>query len=161
MVPVVKSTSVNAGDIRDAGLIPWSERFPGEGHGTPLQNSWPGEFHGQRFTGLQRDGHDWSNLAQESNKVVARGRTGGRKGMDENRVECKAIHHCILFASLYFVIIYEPCEHLPSQNKDRERKKWNTKIIKKGLCLGCGMLSGGRYRQFSPSVPLHYFIILV
>ena len=58
MALVVKSASVNAGDIRDAGLIPWPERFPGEGHGTPLRNSWPGEFHGQRFTGFQRDGHD-------------------------------------------------------------------------------------------------------
>ena len=81
--------------------------------------------------------------------------------MDESRVECKAIHHCILYVSLYFVIIYEPCECLSSQNKDRERKKYNTKIIKKRLYLGCGMLSGGRYGQFSPSVPLYYFIILV
>ena len=30
---------VNAGDMRDAGLIPGSGRFPGEGHGNPLQYS--------------------------------------------------------------------------------------------------------------------------
>ena len=29
----------NAGDIRDVGLIPGSERFPGGGHGHPLQYS--------------------------------------------------------------------------------------------------------------------------
>ena len=34
---VVKSLPANAGDIRDAGLIPESGRSPGEGHGSPLQ----------------------------------------------------------------------------------------------------------------------------
>ena len=45
----------NAGDIRDVGLIPGSERSPGRGHGNPLQYSFfftplflPGELHGQR-----------------------------------------------------------------------------------------------------------------
>ena len=28
-----------AGDLRDAGLIPWSGRSPGGGHGNPLQYS--------------------------------------------------------------------------------------------------------------------------
>ena len=36
---VVKNLLVNAGDTRDVGLIPWSGRFPGEGHGNPLQYS--------------------------------------------------------------------------------------------------------------------------
>ena len=34
---VVKNTPANAGDIRDTGLIPWSGRSPGGGHGSPLQ----------------------------------------------------------------------------------------------------------------------------
>ena len=33
----VKSSSANAGDIRDVGLIPGSGRSPGGGHGNPLQ----------------------------------------------------------------------------------------------------------------------------
>ena len=33
---VVKNPPANAGDIRDAGLIPGSGRFPGGGHGNPL-----------------------------------------------------------------------------------------------------------------------------
>ena len=33
---MVKNTSVNAGDIGDAGLILGSERSSGEGNGTPL-----------------------------------------------------------------------------------------------------------------------------
>ena len=36
---VVKNSPANAGDIRDAGLIPGSERCPAEGHGNPLQYS--------------------------------------------------------------------------------------------------------------------------
>ena len=36
---VVKNPLANAGDVRDEGLIPRSGRFPGEGHGNPLQYS--------------------------------------------------------------------------------------------------------------------------
>ena len=39
VVLVVKNPPANAGDIRDAGLIPGSGRSPGEGHGNPLQYS--------------------------------------------------------------------------------------------------------------------------
>jgi len=34
---VVKNAPPNAGDRRDVGSIPWSGRFPGGGHGKPLQ----------------------------------------------------------------------------------------------------------------------------
>ena len=34
---VVKNLPADAGDIRDAGLIPVLERSPGGGHGNPLQ----------------------------------------------------------------------------------------------------------------------------
>ena len=36
---VVKSIPAQAGDVRDAGLIPGSGRSPGGGHGNPLQCS--------------------------------------------------------------------------------------------------------------------------
>ena len=36
---VVKNPPANAGDIGDTGLIPGSGRFPGGGHGHPLQCS--------------------------------------------------------------------------------------------------------------------------
>ena len=32
-------TPANAGDTRDTGLIPGSGRYPGGGHGNPLQHS--------------------------------------------------------------------------------------------------------------------------
>ena len=37
VVLMVKNPPANAGDIRDAGLIPGSGRSPGGGHGNPLQ----------------------------------------------------------------------------------------------------------------------------
>ena len=39
MVLVVKNLPASAGDLRDAGSIPESERSPGGGHGNPLQYS--------------------------------------------------------------------------------------------------------------------------
>ena len=39
VVLVVKNLPANAGDGRDAGSIPESGRFPGGGHGNPLQYS--------------------------------------------------------------------------------------------------------------------------
>ena len=36
---MVKNPPANAGDVRDSGLIPGSGRFPGGGHGSPLQGS--------------------------------------------------------------------------------------------------------------------------
>ena len=36
---MVKNPSVNAGDVRDMGSIPESERSPGEENGNPLQYS--------------------------------------------------------------------------------------------------------------------------
>ena len=44
---MVKNPPVNAGDIKDTGLIPGSGRSPGEGHGYSL-HVLPGEFQGQR-----------------------------------------------------------------------------------------------------------------
>ena len=35
----IKNLPANEGDLRDTGLIPGSEGFPGRGHGYPLQYS--------------------------------------------------------------------------------------------------------------------------
>ena len=40
VAPVVKNQLASAGDVRDVGLIPRSGRFPGGGHGNPLQCSY-------------------------------------------------------------------------------------------------------------------------
>ena len=36
---VIKNPPASTGDVRDTGLIPGSGRFPGDGHGNPLQHS--------------------------------------------------------------------------------------------------------------------------
>ena len=63
---MVKNQPAHAGDIRDASLIPGSERSPGGGHGNPLQYSclenlmdreaWRVTMHtvAQSWTGLKR-----------------------------------------------------------------------------------------------------------
>ena len=43
---MVKNLPANAGDLRDAGLLPGLERSPGAGHGNPL--FLPEGSHGQR-----------------------------------------------------------------------------------------------------------------
>ena len=45
---MVKNLPTNAGDIRDVSLIPGLERYPGGGHGNPLQYSGLENPHGQR-----------------------------------------------------------------------------------------------------------------
>ena len=45
---MVKNPLANAGDVRDAGLIPGSGRSPGGGNGNSLQMSCLEKFHGQR-----------------------------------------------------------------------------------------------------------------
>ena len=45
---VVKNPPANAGDIRDEGSIPGVGRFPGGGHGNPLQYSCMENPHGER-----------------------------------------------------------------------------------------------------------------
>ena len=50
--------------VGDMGTIPGLGRYPGEGNGSPLQYSWPGEFHEQMSLvgyspwGHKRVGHD-------------------------------------------------------------------------------------------------------
>ena len=39
VVLVVKNLPASVGEVRDVGLIPGPERFPGGGHGNPLQYS--------------------------------------------------------------------------------------------------------------------------
>ena len=64
-----KNLPANAGVIRDAGWIPGSERYPGEGHGNPLQyscleNPRDGEPGRLQSMGSQRVRHDWGDSTQ-------------------------------------------------------------------------------------------------
>ena len=53
---VVKIPPVNAGDARDAGLVPGSERCPGGGNGNPLRYSSPeNPMHRLQSMGSQTD----------------------------------------------------------------------------------------------------------
>ena len=63
MALVVENLPANAGDPRDTGSIPRLERFPGRGHGNPLQYSCLENPMDRRawwatVLGLQRARHD-------------------------------------------------------------------------------------------------------
>ena len=63
---VVKICPASAGDTRDLGLISGSGRSTGGGYGNLLQYSWlenPMDWGTWWATGLQRVGHNWSDLA--------------------------------------------------------------------------------------------------
>ena len=80
---VVKKPPANAGDTRDAGLIPGSGRSPGEGHGNPLQYSWPGESHGQNsLAGYS----PWGRKASDTTEHTYNGgRTKHQQSHTENK----------------------------------------------------------------------------
>ena len=62
---VVKNLPANAGDVRDAGLIPASGRSPAEGQGNPLQYSCLEKPHGQRsLAGYSPQGHTESETTE-------------------------------------------------------------------------------------------------
>ena len=66
---MVKYPPASAGDVRGAVLIPGSGKFPGGGHGNPLQHvvwriPWTEEPRGLQSIGLQRGGHDRDDLAR-------------------------------------------------------------------------------------------------
>ena len=62
---MIKNSSANAGDIRDAGSIPGWGRSPGEGNGNPLQYSCLENPHGQRsLVGYSTEGHKESDTAE-------------------------------------------------------------------------------------------------
>ena len=79
---VVKNLPVNAGDIRDTGLIPGIGRSTGGGHSNSLQYSWlensmnKGAW--QESIGSQRVGYNWRDLASMHNPPLLIWRwTGG------------------------------------------------------------------------------------
>ena len=68
---VVKNPPANAGDIKDAGLIPGSGRSPGGGHGNPLQYFCLENPHGQSsLEGYNPWGHKESDTAEHSTAAV-------------------------------------------------------------------------------------------
>ena len=84
VVLMVKNTLADAQDKRDAGSVPGLGRSPGGG---PSNHSsipawripWAEELGGLQSIGLQRVGHEWSNLACKKNLKVYRTRSGSLK----------------------------------------------------------------------------------
>ena len=60
---MVKNPPANAEDVRDAGLSPELERFPGGGNGNPLQYSCLENSMAKEPGGLQSTGSQKSDMA--------------------------------------------------------------------------------------------------
>ena len=76
VVLVVKNPPANAGNIRDMGLIPGSERSPGEGHGNPLQYSCLENTYRQR--NLVPTGHSLPFYIQKGKREFYKWNTQGQ-----------------------------------------------------------------------------------
>ena len=64
---MVKNLSAKAGEARVVGLIPGSERSPGEGKREPTPVFLPGEFHGQKsLAGYSPWGHKESDMTEHA-----------------------------------------------------------------------------------------------
>ena len=88
MVQVVKNSLDNAGDLRYAGSILGSGRSPGGGHGNPLsilawRIPWTEEPGGLQFTGSQRVGYNWSDLARSMHVIMVLGKLSSGKMVKE------------------------------------------------------------------------------
>ena len=81
MALVVKNLPTNAGDIRDAGLIPGSGRSPAAGHGNSLQYSCLENPHGQKslvgYSPWDRKESDMTEATQQQHRGSNRGFPGG------------------------------------------------------------------------------------
>ena len=69
---MMKNSPASSGDIRDTGLIPGLERFPGEGNGNPLQSTclensmdrgaWQATVHGLTKSWTQLNTHTYREI---------------------------------------------------------------------------------------------------
>ena len=74
---VVKNLPTNAGDIRDAGLIPGSGRSPAGGHGNSLQYSCLENPHGQKsLVGYS----PWDHKESDTTEVTQQQHGGSNRG---------------------------------------------------------------------------------
>ena len=72
---LVKNPPAGTGDIRDMGLIPGSRRFPGGGHGDPLQYSCLENPHEQRsLTGSSSQHHKESDMTKVNQHSIYTGK---------------------------------------------------------------------------------------
>ena len=75
---MVKNLSANAGDVRDVGSIPGFGRYPGEGHGNPLQYSCLENPYGQRtLEGYSPWGRKESDMTERLSTAKHRHFPGG------------------------------------------------------------------------------------
>ena len=90
MALAVKNLPANAGDIRDAGLIPGLGRSPGGGRGNPLQCSCLEDPHGQRsLVGYSPWGHKELDTTERlsTHAYASQSESAGCTGVSKIKIE--------------------------------------------------------------------------
>ena len=118
---VLKKLPTNSGDTGSASGL---GRFPGEENGNPLQNSWLGNSINRgvwwaTVHGLQRVGHDWSDLAYTHLHIKERARRSNQSILKEINPEYLQEELMLKLKLQYFV-------HL----------MWRASSLEKTLMLG-------------------------
>ena len=87
---MVKNLPADAGDIRDAGLIPGLGRSPGGGRGNPLQYSFLEDPHGQRsLVGYSPWGHKELDTTERlsTHAYTSQSESAGCTGFSKIKIE--------------------------------------------------------------------------
>ena len=93
----VKQLPANAGDVRNAGLIPGSGRSSGGGHGKPLQYSY-------LESPMERE--DWQAIIHRVSKSCTRLKQLSMHACASTYVFYTPLHHLYILYDLYVCIIY-------------------------------------------------------
>ena len=126
---MVKNLPANARDLRDLSLIPGSGRFPGEGHGNPLQNSCLENL---------MDRRSWWAIVHSVSKEVDMTEATKHTRLDSrgNSLVVQWLGLCTLTAEgLYLIPGWELRSHKLSSRAKREKKRLHSRDSYTILCL--------------------------
>ena len=105
---VVKNLPADAGDIRDAGLIPMLERSPGGGHGNPLQYFClenPMD-RGAWWAAVCRVAESWAWLKQLSMHALSFNFLNSKLGLHKILQIRHLSNCCIVGGSSYYLVLH-------------------------------------------------------
>ena len=95
---MVKSLPANAGDARDTGSIPGSEKYPGEGNDNPLQ--YP-------CLGNSMDRGAWQATVHRVTKSQTQLKQLSTHARTQNKLDKKQIFHDIISNLVSYLIYFE------------------------------------------------------
>ena len=122
---MIKNLSANVGDVRDVGLIPGSERSPGEENGNLLQYScwripWTEELGG--LHGVTRVRHNWARTGTLQHCTIWGHGTMCTEEPQNWKIQCKGIFQSVAKMEGHFSPITICKTHMTTGLKGRMYK---------------------------------------